>query len=188
MPTTIDTLAAWAAELQLEGIPQRVLDKARWQLASVLAASLAGRHDPAGARVLDATRAAGRGETRVLAGGFFAPRAAAVLANASVSCSFDYDEILLLGHPGHSSVTVPLALGEALGLTAGEVLAAQVAANEVDGRRLEAGREIAEGALSLPDGPARAMGKLRSAALTTLGADGAARTCEAPVSALCRTL
>ncbi|MCL4235305.1 MAG: MmgE/PrpD family protein, partial [Deltaproteobacteria bacterium] len=45
-----------------------------------------------------------------------------------------YDEILLLGHPGHSSVTVPLVLGEELGASRDDVLAAQIAANEIQGR------------------------------------------------------
>lgn len=133
--TTIESLARWAAELRPEDIPQRVKAKARLQQASVIAASFAGLHDDGARRVLDATRKhGGAGGARVIAGGFRTSRPAAVLANASVSCTFDYDEILLLGHPGHSSVTVPLELGEELGANRLEVLAAQVAANEIQGR------------------------------------------------------
>jgi 2-methylcitrate dehydratase PrpD len=133
--TTLESIARWAAELQLSDIPERVIEKARWQQASVLAASFAGLNDPAARKVVQAARAGGgSGDARVLAAGFRTARPSAVFANASVSCTFDYDEILLLGHPGHSTVTVPLMLGEALGKSWGEVVAAQVAANEVAGR------------------------------------------------------
>ncbi|MCC6160586.1 MAG: MmgE/PrpD family protein [Deltaproteobacteria bacterium] len=133
--TTIEWLARWAAELRFEDIPERVKAKARLQQASVIAASFAGLHDDGARRVIDATRKhGGNGGARVIAGGFRTSRPAAVLANASVSCTFDYDEILLLGHPGHSSVTVPLVLGEELGASRDDILAAQVAANEIQGR------------------------------------------------------
>ncbi|HEY3351956.1 MAG TPA: MmgE/PrpD family protein, partial [Polyangia bacterium] len=133
--TTLERMAAFAAGLRLPDIPARVREKARWQLASVLGASFGGLHDPGARAVLAYARATGGGgAARVLAGGFRTARAAAVLANAAVSCTFDYDEILLLGHPGHSAVTVPLVLGEELGATYGDVLAAQVAADEVMGR------------------------------------------------------
>ncbi len=134
-PTTIETLAAWAARLRFSDLPERVIEKARAQQASVLAASLAGRQDSGARKVLAATqRAAEAGRVPVLAGGFSTSRPRAVFANAAVSCTFDFDEILLLGHPGHSSVTVPLALGTELARTWGEATAAQVAANEVAGR------------------------------------------------------
>ena len=58
----------------------------------------------------------------------------AVLGSAAATCAFDWDEILLLGHPSHSAVTVALCLGEALGATLGEALLAQVIANELGGR------------------------------------------------------
>jgi 2-methylcitrate dehydratase PrpD len=133
--TTIEQMAEWAAGLRFENIPPRVVEKARWQQASVLAASLAGPNDPGAAKVVAATRQhGGGGDTRVIAGRFRTSRPAAVFANASVSCTFDFDEILLLGHPGHSTVTVPLALGEELGLCWRDAVVAQVAGNELAAR------------------------------------------------------
>jgi 2-methylcitrate dehydratase PrpD len=134
--TTIEEIAHWAAQLRFAEIPPRVVEKARWQQASVLAASFAGLNDDGARRVLELARAQ-PGDTRLLAGGqgmTRAARAAACVANAAVSCTFDFDEILLLGHPGHSTVTVPLTLGETRGATWGDAVAAQVAANEVAGR------------------------------------------------------
>ncbi|MBI5481373.1 MAG: MmgE/PrpD family protein [Deltaproteobacteria bacterium] len=134
MTSTIERLASWAARLTLDDVPPRVREKARWQQASVLAASFGGLEDPAARTVVEAARAHGAGPTPVLAGRTRAPRPVAVLANATLSCTFDFDEILLLGHPGHSAVTVPLALGAELGRTWGEVLTAQVAADEIEAR------------------------------------------------------
>jgi 2-methylcitrate dehydratase PrpD len=132
--TTLEQLAAWAAALRFDEIPARVVEKARWQQASVLAASFAGLNDGGARKVLAAARKQGTGETRVIAGGFRAPRAVAAVANAAVSCTFDFDEILLLGHPGHSTVTLPLTLGEERGANFSELVAAQVAGNEIAGR------------------------------------------------------
>jgi 2-methylcitrate dehydratase PrpD len=132
--STIERLAGWAARLTAGEIPPRVREKARWQQASVLAASFGGLEDAAARMVVDAARAHGAGPTPMLANGTTAPRPVAALANAALSCTFDYDEILLLGHPGHSAVTVPLALGAELGRSWGEVVTAQVAADEIEGR------------------------------------------------------
>jgi 2-methylcitrate dehydratase PrpD len=132
--TTIERLAAWASALRFDEIPSRVVEKARWQQASVVAASYAGLYDSGARKVLAATKKHGDGPTRVIAGGFRAPRPAAAVANASVSCTFDFDEILLLGHPGHSTVTLPLTLGEELDASWGAQVTAQVAANEIAGR------------------------------------------------------
>ena len=134
MTTTIERLASWAARLTPGDIPPRVREKARWQQASVLAASFGGLEDAAARMVLEAARAHGAGPTPVLVGRTAVPRPVAVLANASLSCTFDFDEILLLGHPGHSAVTVPLSLGAELQRTWGEVVTAQVAADEIEGR------------------------------------------------------
>ncbi|MBI3270492.1 MAG: MmgE/PrpD family protein [Planctomycetes bacterium] len=136
-PTTLETLAAWAARLRFADLPARVVEKARWQQASVLAASFAGLNDPAAKKVLAVARrhrTPGRDGALCLVGGFRTDRLTAVLANAAVSCTFDYDEILLLGHPGHSSVIVPLVFAEQRGRPWSEVVAAQVAANELAGR------------------------------------------------------
>jgi len=132
--TTIERLAHWAASLRFDEIPHRVVEKARWQQASVVAASLAGLNDSGANKVLAWARAQGGGKTRIIAGGFRAPLAVAAVANAAVSCTFDFDEILLLGHPGHSTVTLPLTLGEELGASWGDSISAQIAGNEIAGR------------------------------------------------------
>jgi 2-methylcitrate dehydratase PrpD len=67
--TTIETIAGWASELAFEQIPHRVVEKARWQQASVLAASLAGLNDPGVRKVIASARKnGGSGRARVIAG------------------------------------------------------------------------------------------------------------------------
>jgi 2-methylcitrate dehydratase PrpD len=131
---TIESLAHWAASLRFDEIPARIVEKARWQQASVIAASLAGLHDSGARKVLEWARSQGGGPARILAQDFSAPRAVAAVANSAVSCTFDFDEILLLGHPGHSTVTLPLTLGEELGATWADSITAQIAGNEIAGR------------------------------------------------------
>jgi 2-methylcitrate dehydratase PrpD len=134
--TSVERLAAFVAGLRFDDIPARVVEKARLQQASVIAAALAGRLE-AGVRKV-AAAVLGRGETgpaRLLAASGRVPVHAALVANAAASCAFDWDEILLLGHPGHSAALVPLALAEARpGTTLAACLCAQVAADEVAAR------------------------------------------------------
>src|SRR5439155_7569280 len=117
------------------------LAKARLQQASAIAAGLAARLDGGARKVAAAVLARGeRGPVRLLAGGggegpARASLHGALLANAAASCAFDWDEILLLGHPSHSTVVVPLALAETRpATTLRDALLAQVAANEVAAR------------------------------------------------------
>jgi 2-methylcitrate dehydratase PrpD len=128
-------LAEFVAGLRPADLPPEVARKARSQLASALAAMLGARLDPAVRKVLASVRARGTaGPARLLTYGEPATVHDAVLGNATASCAFDWDEILLLGHPSHSAVTVSLALAAARDLPLEAALTAQVAANEVGGR------------------------------------------------------
>lgn len=137
MTATIDSLARFVSGLRLEDVPARVVEKARLQQASVIAAGLAARLDGGARKATAAVQARSEpGPARLLA----APPAraslpGAIFANAAASCAFDFDEILLIGHPGHSTAVVPLGFADARpGLTAGDLLRAQIAGNEVGAR------------------------------------------------------
>ncbi len=138
--TTIDAIGAWVSGLRLDAIPARVVEKARLQQASVLAAALGARVSRAAAKVLASVRRRGEratspaSEGRIVATGERAPLHAAVFANAACSCAFDWDEVVLIGHPGHSAGLVPLVLAAARRASLGDAIVAQVAANEVAGR------------------------------------------------------
>ncbi len=128
-------LAEFITNLEVGDIPAGVLHKARCQLASAVAACLGARLEPGVQKVLASIRARGTtGPARLVTTGEPAGLHEAVLGNATASCAFDWDEILLLGHPSHSAVSVSMALAAVRGLSLESALIAQVAANEVGGR------------------------------------------------------
>lgn len=135
MTTLIESMAGFVAGLTLDGIPSRVLRKARWQLLSTLGAIHASARHELGQAVLDAVRAtSGDGPCTLIPEGRKVDALSAVWGASALSLALDYDDYLLFGHSGHSAVCVPLVLGEMLGRSLSDVLVAQVAANEVAGR------------------------------------------------------
>ncbi len=128
-------LAEFITGLRASDIPDPVRHKARRQLASTLAACFGARLDPGVTKILASIRQRGStGPARLLTTGEPAGLHEAVLGNGAASCAFDWDEILLLGHPSHSAVNVSLALAAVRGLDLQAALTAQVAANEVGAR------------------------------------------------------
>ncbi len=132
MATIVENIAAWVAGLTYDDVPERLVEKARLQILNIMAAVVSGRH-------CDALTS--MGPIDLPDGGATAlPRAKktaleyAVFINALHSMSFDFDDYLFMGHTGHSSVLVPLAVCEEAGLTLKELLLAQIITNEVEGR------------------------------------------------------
>jgi 2-methylcitrate dehydratase PrpD len=74
------------------------------------------------------------GPARILPSGIAASASHAALLMASWSMVLDFDDVMLGGHTGHSSVLVPVALGSAGGLSGAELILAQIVANEVAAR------------------------------------------------------
>ncbi len=127
--------AEWAAGLSFEDIPERVLDRARLQSASVLGAVIGGWSSEVATRVRRAAARWGSGDQATLIpGGERVTAHTACYVNAVASVAFDWDDYLFAGHTGHSAVLGALAYGEATGASGRDVLAAQVAGNEVGGR------------------------------------------------------
>lgn len=133
--TVIEELAGWVSGLQLEQIPDRVLELARGQVASVMGAIHAGRGCGGGKAVAAAVGGLGEaGPCACYPGAERRSLCSALLQNCSLSMALDYDDYLFLGHTGHSAVCVPMAVGEMRGADGASVLCAQVAANELGGR------------------------------------------------------
>lgn len=130
--TLLETFCDWAAELRIEDIPPRVASKLRLQVASAVAAAGADPwHRPSRAVL----RACGRpGEALVIATGERRSAADAALTNAAFALSLDWDDYLLSGHTGPSSVLVPLAYASEEGAPLRSLLEAAAAANELMGR------------------------------------------------------
>ncbi|HWH01641.1 MAG TPA: MmgE/PrpD family protein [Pilimelia sp.] len=121
--TLTGALAGWAAGLTLADLPPPVVELAKSQVLSQLAAIRAGAAHPLGARLVRA----------------FGPplqpdpaRSACVLA--ALGSWLNLDDTAYAGHLGPSTVAVPLAYAYADGLPGSRLVAAVVAANECAAR------------------------------------------------------
>lgn len=126
-------LGAWVAGLTWDAIPELARRAARVQLANLTAAV----HSAARCgEAIEVTRGLpfGAGPSTVIATGERLPPAGAAFVNAACSMAQDYDDILWMGHTGHSAVFAALAVAEAEGASVRELLTAIVAANELGGR------------------------------------------------------
>src|SRR5215203_2509167 len=133
--TALRKLARWASGLRLEDCPARVREQAVNQILSTLAALYSGWDSDLGRPVEGAfTSSPAHGRARVVPTGVpaAAPHAAALMA--SWSMVLDYDDVMLGGHTGHSSVLVPFALGSVGGHSGAELMTAQIVANETAAR------------------------------------------------------
>jgi 2-methylcitrate dehydratase PrpD len=145
--TTTAEIARFAADLRFEDIPPRVVRLAKRQILGLLGAAYAGARTGA---VQTVARALGRAAepatgdpattdlaslraTQLVTGKTTSLEDAAYL-NACASMAFDVDDYVVFGHAGHSAVFGSLAVGQALGRSGKDVLAALVAANELGGR------------------------------------------------------
>jgi 2-methylcitrate dehydratase PrpD len=134
-PTRIEQFANWVADLALDSIPERVVERARLQAMNTVAAGLAGSTSPAVARLREATSYwAAPGSVGVIGTDDEWEPAAAAYANAAASIAHDWDDYLYMGHTGHSAVWAARAIGDVTGADGDDILAAQIAANEIEGR------------------------------------------------------
>lgn len=128
-------VAEWTSSLAAADIPADTSIRAGWQWASVIGAIFAGRDHPhSEALGAVARRSGGAGTSSLLPELEGVSPESAVWANTARSVLLDFDDYLFAGHTGHSAVLVSLALGEMLGSSGADLLAATVAANEAGGR------------------------------------------------------
>jgi 2-methylcitrate dehydratase PrpD len=116
--------ARWAVGLKLEAVPADVREHAKNQVLSIVAAVYSGYASGLGHRI----------EAAFAPAGLPSDPAAAAFALSAWSMVLDFDDVMLGGHTGHSSVLVPLAFARAGQYTGADVLVAQIAANEVAAR------------------------------------------------------
>jgi 2-methylcitrate dehydratase PrpD len=145
MSTTTARIAEWIVQTEYSELPRRVVEEAKNQVLSVVAAVHAGHFSEAGRAVTRAVKEWGVGkDATLIPSGERATLHHAILANTALSMALDYDDYLFGGHTGHSAVLVSLALAEKVGVSGQELLVAQTLANEVAGR---VGASVETGAL-----------------------------------------
>jgi len=123
MTTLLEQLCGWASGLTLDQVPVRVVELAKSQLLSQLAAIRAGLAHPAGRTLL------------ALFGPPLQPdpaRSAAVLAG--LGSWLHFDDTAYAGHLSNSTVAVPVGYAHHLGLSGADLLTAVIAANECAAR------------------------------------------------------
>lgn len=133
--TRIQRFADWAAGLSIDSVPDRVQERARLQAMNTVAGALAGASAPGVMRLREATRDwAAHGPAGVVGSQHAFEPAAAAYANAAASIAHDWDDYLYMGHTGHSAVWASRAVGDATEADGDAIMAAQIAANEIEGR------------------------------------------------------
>jgi 2-methylcitrate dehydratase PrpD len=121
--TLTTELSEWAVDLKLSDVPPRVVDFAKSQLLSQLAAARGGLAHPLGAIV-------GRALGPLLQPD---PKQAACALAATTSW-LHFDDTAYAGHISHSTVGVPIAYARAAGLDGAALLLCIIVANECAAR------------------------------------------------------
>jgi 2-methylcitrate dehydratase MmgE/PrpD-like protein len=111
--TVCEEIGRWAADLESEDLPRTVTQRARLQLASMLAARAAGEEAAVAVETVAPQGQIGE-----------------IYRSAAASIAHDWDDYLFMGHTGHSAVWTSIAFCS----DPERALMAQVAANEVAGR------------------------------------------------------
>jgi len=130
----LHSLAGWASGLRLDQVPQRVRERAKDQILSILAAVYSGWDSDIGPALAQTFGTTASGPAKIIPTGMPASVASAAQVMSSWSMALDFDDVMLGGHTGHSSVLVPLAVGSTGAYSGAELLLAQIVANELSAR------------------------------------------------------
>lgn len=132
-----EALASFAIGLESASFPPVVVREARRHIIDCIGAALAGFTDPCARIITTVARSyGGRPESTLWGDGSRVSAHNAALANGTISHAVDYDDTNY-AMPGHATVAVlpaVLAVGERLGVSGAEALAAYVAGVEVESK------------------------------------------------------
>lgn len=133
--TITSRVADWVSATSYQDLPRRVVEEAKNQVLSMIAAVHAGHFSDPG-RVVSRTVKdwAGGKEATLIPSGERTGVHAAIVGNAALGLALDYDDYLLGARTGPSAVLATLALAEKLGVSGQEYVAGHVLANEIAGR------------------------------------------------------
>lgn len=127
-------IAKFVCSTEFKDIPPRAVAKAKNYFLDCIGVTLAGSIDR-NARIITehVSEIGGTPESSVLGTRARVPATSAALANGVASHALDYDDTsdILIGHPSVISCPPSLAIGEAMGATGRDVLAAYILGGEV---------------------------------------------------------
>lgn len=134
-PPVTGAYADFALSLRYEDIPADVVDIAREQILATIGSCFAGSMMPGAASVAAGLRILGAGDSATpfgAAGSMSAP--AAALYNSAVAQIIEWDDWVIISHTGAAVVPTAFAVGELVGASGREIIAAVVLGNEINGR------------------------------------------------------
>ena len=129
-------LATWSAALTPKAVTPSAETWAKHALLDWFGVTIAGAREPLADILAEEFKSSTGGVATIVARGAKASVHDAALINGSVSHALDFDDVnrLMHGHPSVPVATAVLALGEALGASGRDVLAAFIAGYEVECR------------------------------------------------------
>ncbi len=131
-----EKFARFTVETGYDDIPRDVIEKSKRTALDCLAAAMAGCAEP-GSRTITSyvKRLGGPPQASVFGAGLRTSAADAALANGSIAHALDYDDGgMKVGHPSVMVLPAVLSLGEHLGSSGQETLAAYILGLEVQGK------------------------------------------------------
>ena len=130
----LQRLTRWATTVQLSDVPLAVQEHAKNQVFSILAAVHSGYSSELGPLIEKAFVRHEAGQSHAIPLRWRISASHAAFLMAAWSMVLDFDDVMLGGHTGHSSVLVSMPYAESGGKTGGELLLAQIVANEIAAR------------------------------------------------------
>ena len=137
MTDELDAFARWASALDIDDVPEDVVQRLRLQVASAFAAARAGTTAEwvdAGTATGESAATTGGAGTATVVGGERADAYTAAFRNVAAHTVHDYDDYLFMGHTGHSAVFASLAVCERADLGGATLLENALIVNELAGR------------------------------------------------------
>jgi len=131
-----EKIARFIVETGYLDVPREAVEKAKRTALDCLGAALAGIGEPVSRAITEyVSRLGGSSQASVFGAAVKASVADAVLANGTIAHALDYDDCgVKIGHPSVLVLPAVLSLGEHLGASGQETLAAYIIGLEIEGK------------------------------------------------------
>jgi len=131
-----EKIAQFVVNTSYEDIPSDAVEKAKRTALDCLGAALAGVTEPVSQTITGyVTKLGGPPQASVFGAGLQVSVADAALANGSIAHALDYDDCgVKIGHPSVLVLPAVLSLGEHVGASGQDILAAYIVGLEVEGK------------------------------------------------------
>jgi 2-methylcitrate dehydratase PrpD len=134
-PAATAAYAKFALGLRYEDIPKDVVAIAKEQIVATIGSCFAGSMMPGSASLANGIEILGNGDTATLFGTKRKlPAPSAALFNSAVAQIIEWDDWVIISHTGAAVIPTAFAVGELVGASGRDIIAAVVLGNEINGR------------------------------------------------------